>query len=212
MGCKGDDLEGVYTGIDFLRAVNSGKRPEIGRAVAVIGGGNVSVDVARSAVRLGAEKVYLVYRRGRDEIKADDEEVEDAVAEGVELRLLRAPAEISGKDGKVASIKLELMELGEPDASGRRAPAGTGEYEELEVTSVIGAIGQKVDMSGIDKEAMAFTGKGTVVADAVTCQTAQPDIFAGGDVVTGPKFVIDAIAAGKEAAISIHRYVHEGRT
>ena len=109
VGCPGDDLEGVCTGIDFLRDVNTGKKPDIGRAVAVIGGGNVSVDVARAAVRLGAEKVYLVYRRGRDEIKADDEEVEEAVAEGVELKLLRAPAEITGRDGKVAAVRLEVM-------------------------------------------------------------------------------------------------------
>lgn len=212
VGCPGDDLEGVCTGIDFLRDVNTGKKPDLGRAVAVIGGGNVSVDVARTAVRLGAEKVYLVYRRGRDEIKADDEEVEDAVAEGVELKLLRAPAEITGRDGKVAAVRLEVMELGEPDASGRRSPVATGSFETLEVSGVIGAIGQKVDLGGIEKEAMALTRKGTVIADALTCQTAQPDVFAGGDVVTGPKFVIDAIAAGKEAAISIHRFVHDGQT
>jgi len=180
--------------------------------VAVIGGGNVSIDVARSAVRLGADKVYLVYRRSREEIKADDEEVEDAIAEGVELKLLRAPVEITGKDGKVSSIKLEIMELGEADASGRRAPVGTGKYETLEVSAVIGAIGQKVDMGGIEKGAMTFAKKGTVLADALTCQTSQPDVFAGGDVVTGPKFAIDAIAAGKEASVSIHRYVHPGQT
>ena len=212
VGCPGDDMDGVFTGIDFLREVNQGKKPAVGKAVAVIGGGNVSIDVARSAVRLGADKVYLVYRRSREEIKADDEEVEDAIAEGVELKLLRAPVEITGKDGKVSSIKLEIMELGEADASGRRAPVGTGKYETLEVSAVIGAIGQKVDMGGIEKGAMTFAKKGTVLADALTCQTSQPDVFAGGDVVTGPKFVIDAIAAGKEASISIHRYVHEGQT
>jgi NADPH-dependent glutamate synthase beta subunit-like oxidoreductase/NAD-dependent dihydropyrimidine dehydrogenase PreA subunit len=212
VGCPGDDLEGVYTGIDFLRNVNLGKKPEVGKAVAVIGGGNVSIDVARSAIRLGAEKVYLVYRRGRDEIKADSEEVEDAIAEGMEMKLLRAPAEITGKDGRAASIKLEIMELGEPDASGRRSPVATGKFETLKVDCVIGAIGQKVDMGGIEKGSMAFTKKGTVVADGLTYQTAQPDVFAGGDVVTGPKFVIDAIAAGKEGAVSIHRYVHEGQT
>ena len=212
VGCPGDDMAGVYTGIDFLREVNSGKKPEVGEAVAVIGGGNVSIDVARSAVRLGAGKVYLVYRRGREEIKADDDEVEDAVAEGVELKLLRAPAEITGKDGRVSTIKLEVMELGEPDASGRRSPTATGKFEELPVSCVIGAIGQKVDLGGIDRGAMAVAKKGTVIADALTYQTSQPDLFAGGDAVTGPKFVIDAIAAGKEAAISIHRYVHEGQT
>ena len=104
------------------------------------------------------------------------------------------------------------MELGEPDAKGRRKPVGTGKFETIEVTSVIGAIGQRVDLGRIAPEAMAFNRNGTVQADGVTYQTAQPDIFAGGDVVTGPKFAIDAIAAGREGAISLHRYVHEGQS
>ena len=99
--------------------------------VAVIGGGNVSVDVARSAIRLGAKEVSLVYRRGRDEIKADSEEVEDALNEGVKLRLLSSPVEIIGENGKVQALKLEKMELGAPDASGRRAPVKTGEFETI---------------------------------------------------------------------------------
>ena len=104
------------------------------------------------------------------------------------------------------------MTLGEPDEKGRRKPVGTGKFETIEVTSVIGAIGQRVDLGHIAPEAMVFNRNGTVQADGVTYQTAQPDIFAGGDVVTGPKFAIDAIAAGKEAAISLHRYVHPGQT
>ena len=143
--CPGETLTGVLGGVDFLRSVNLGEQPDIGKAVAVIGGGNVSIDVARAALRLGAEKVYLVYRRGESELKADREEIEDALAEGMELKLLRAPAEITGKDGKVDAIRLEIMELGEPDASGRRAPVGTGEYETWNVNTVIGAIGQRVD-------------------------------------------------------------------
>ena len=171
--------------------------------IAVIGGGNVSIDVARAALRLGAEKVYLVYRRGESELKADRDEIEDALAEGMELKLLRAPSEIVGKNGKVSAIRLEIMELGETDASGRRAPVGTGEYETWNVNTVIGAIGQRVDWGALlDGENVELRKNGTAVCDGLTLQTAQQDIFVGGDVATGPKFAIDAIATGKEAAIS----------
>ena len=181
--------------------------------IAVIGGGNVSIDVARAALRLGAEKVYLVYRRGESELKADRDEIEDALAEGMELKLLRAPSEIVGKNGKVSAIRLEIMELGETDASGRRAPVGTGEYETWNVNTVIGAIGQCVDwVALLDGENVELRKNGTAVCDGLTLQTAQPDIFVGGDVATGPKFAIGAIAAGKEAAISLHHYVHEGQS
>lgn len=206
-------LTGVLGGVDFLRSVNLGEQPDIGKAVAVIGGGNVSIDVARAALRLGAEKVYLVYRRGESELKADRDEIEDALAEGMELKLLRAPSEIVGKNGKVSAIRLEIMELGETDASGRRAPVGTGEYETWNVNTVIGAIGQRVDWGALlDGENVELRKNGTAVCDGLTLQTAQPDIFVGCDVATGPKFAIDAIAAGKEAAISLHRYVHEGQS
>ena len=211
--CPGETLTGVLGGVDFLRSVNLGEQPDIGKAVAVIGGGNVSIDVARAALRLGAEKVYLVYRRSESELKANREEIEDALAEGMELKLLRAPSEIVGKNGKVSAIRLEIMELGEPDASGRRAPVGTGEYETWNVNTVIGAIGQRVDWGSLlDGENVELRKNGTAVCDGLTLQTAQPDIFVGGDVATGPKFAIDAIAAGKEAAISLHRYVHEGQS
>jgi len=210
VGCRGDELMGVYTGIDFLREVNLGGKPEIGSSVAVIGGGNVAIDVARTAVRLGAEKVTLIYRRSRDEMPAAADEVAEAEEEGVELMFLAAPSEISG-DGRAEKLTLELMKLGEPDEKGRRKPEGTGQFETIEVSAVISAVGQRVDMGGITG-AMAFNKNGTVIADAKTCQTAEPDVFAGGDVVTGPKFAINAIAAGKEAAISIHRFVHSGQT
>lgn len=211
--CPGETLTGVLGGVDFLRSVNLGEQPDVGKAVAVIGGGNVSIDIARAALRLGAEKVYLVYRRGESELKADREEIEDALAEGIELKLLRAPAEITGKDGKVDAIRLEVMELGEPDASGRRKPVGAGEYETMDVNTVIGAIGQRVDWGALlDGENVELRKNGTAVCDGLTLQTAQPDIFVVGDVATGPKFAIDAIAAGKEAAISLHRYVHEGQS
>ena len=209
VGCKGDDLAGVLTGVDFLRDVNLGKTVELGKSVAVIGGGNVAIDVARTAVRLGAEDVTIIYRRSEDEMPAAKDEVEEAAAEGVKFRFLSAPSEITG-EGKVENIVVELMELGEADEKGRRKPVGTGKFETIKVDNVISAIGQKINLNGI---ADFNTNKnGTVVADAKTYQTSVADVFAGGDVVTGPKFAIDAIAAGKEGAISIHRYVHAGQT
>ncbi len=209
IGCKGEELAGVYTGIDFLRAVNLGEKPELGKHVAVIGGGNVAIDVARSAARLGAESVTVVYRRSEDEMPAAEDEVAEAKAEGVKFMFLAAPAEILG-EGKAEQLKLELMELGEADAKGRRKPVGTGKFETIPATAVISAIGQKIDLGGIAD--FKTEKNGTVIVTMPSYQTSIPDVFAGGDVVTGPKFAIDAIAAGKEASISIHRYVHPGQT
>ena len=212
LGIPGEELKGVYGGVDFLREVNLGKKPAIGKKCAVIGGGNVAMDVCRAAIRLTAKDTYILYRRTREEMPADPEEIAEAMEEGVQFRFLNAPAEIIGKNGKVAAIKVEIMELGEPDEKGRRKPVGTGKFETLEVDSVIGAIGQRVDWGSLDVGEMQFTKKNTAVCDPLTYQSGQPDIFVGGDCVTGPKFAIDAIAAGKEAAISLHRAVHEGQT
>lgn len=208
----GEELEGVLGGVDFLREVNLGNKPDIGRRCAVIGGGNVAMDVCRSAVRLGAEETYVFYRRSEAEMPADPEEVREAMEEGVKFRFLSAPVEIIGADGRVSAIKIEKMALGEPDEKGRRKPVGTGEFEIVEIDSVIGAVGQTVDWGTLDVGALKTTKKNTAEADSLTYQTAQPDIFVGGDCYTGPKFAIDAIAAGKEAAISLHRYVHPGQT
>ena len=212
IGIPGEELDGVYGGIDFLRSTLTGKHVKLGERVAVIGGGNVSVDVARSAIRLGAKEVTLIYRRGRDELKADPEEIEDALNEGVKLHLLASPVEIIGKDGAVTALKLEKMKLGAPDASGRRSPVSTGEFETMDVDNVIGAIGQIIDWGGIEKGSMQLDRKGCVTVNELSYQTGEPDVFAGGDVVTGPAFVIHAIADGKEGAVSIHRYVHPGQT
>ena len=212
IGIPGEELSGVYGGVDFLRKVNLGKKPRIGKKCAVIGGGNVAMDVCRTAIRLGAQDTYVIYRRSQAEMPADAEEVAEAMEEGVQFRFLSAPAEILGENGKVKAIKVEIMELGEPDEKGRRKPVGTGKFETIEVSAVIGAIGQKVDLGGIAPEGMTFNKNGTIIADAVTLQTSQPDVFVGGDVYTGPKFAIDAIAAGREAAISLHRYVHPGQS
>ena len=212
LGVAGEELTGVYGGVDFLRAVNLGEQPAIGKRCAVIGGGNVAMDVCRSAVRLGADETYVLYRRSEAELPADPEEVREAMEEGVQFRFLTAPVEILGADGKVTGIRVERMALGEPDEKGRRKPVGTGEFETIALDSVIGAIGQTVDWGTLDTGALTTTKKGTAEADALTYQTAQPDIFVGGDCYTGPKFAIDAIAAGKEAAISLHRFVHPGQT
>ena len=199
--CPGEELPGVITGIDFLRAVNLGEAPAIGTSVAVIGGGNVAIDVARAAVRLGAE-VTFVYRRDRDSMPAADDEIAEAAEEGVSFRFLASPAEILG-DGKAETLKIELMEL----RGGK--PAGTGVYETMNVSAVISAVGQEIELNGISVDTGA---KGTVTVSLPSFQTSEADVFAGGDVVTGPKFAIDAIAAGKEGAISIHRYVHPGQS
>ena len=212
IGIPGEELSGVYGGVDFLRKVNLGKKPRIGKKCAVIGGGNVAMDVCRTAIRLGAKDTYVIYRRSQAEMPADAEEVAEAMEEGVQFRFLSAPAEILGENGKVKAIKVEIMELGEPDEKGRRKPVGTGKFKTLKVNSVIGAIGQTIDWGNIDAGALKTTGKGIAMADPVTLQTAQEDIFVGGDVYTGPKFAIDAIAAGREGAISLHRYVHPGQS
>ncbi len=212
LNIPGENLKGVFGGIDFMREVNLNKNPEIGKKCAVVGGGNVAMDVCRSAVRLGAEETYVIYRRSEAEMPADKAEVAEAREEGVQFRFLCAPVEVVGDGEKVTGLKVELMELGEPDEKGRRKPVGTGKFEVIEVDSVIGAIGQKVDLGSIAPEAMTFNKNGTIIADPVTLQTAQPDVFVGGDALTGPKFAIDAIAAGREAAESLHRYVHEGQS
>ena len=199
--CVGEELPGVMTGIDFLRAVNLGEAPGIGKSVAVIGGGNVAIDVARAAVRLGAD-VTVIYRRDRAAMPAADEEIEEAVEEGVSFRFLAAPVEILG-DGRAQTLRVETMEL----RDGK--PVGTGVYDTRSVSAVISAVGQEIDLNGISVSAGT---KGTVAVSLPSYQTSEPDVFAGGDVVTGPKFAIDAIAAGKEGAVSIHRYVHPGQS
>ena len=211
LNIPGEDLKGVYGGVDFLREVNLGEKPEIGKKCAVIGGGNVAMDVCRTAVRLGAE-TYVVYRRSEEEMPADKEEVAEALEEGVKFCYLNAPVEILGSSGKVKGLKVEIMELGEPDEKGRRKPVGTGKFETLDVDSVIASVGQVIDWGNLDVGALKTGKKGNAEADAITYQTAQEDIFVGGDVYTGPKFAIDAIAAGREGAESLHRFVQDGQS
>lgn len=180
-GCPGEDLPGVIGGIDFLRHVVRNEPIALGKKVAIVGGGNTAMDACRTAVRLGAEQVYNVYRRTKDEMPADRLEIEEAEEEGVIFKNLTNPLEIrAGADGRVAEMVLQVMELGEPDASGRRAPVPVpGKTETLEVDTVILAIGQKVDASGLP--GLELTRKGGIVYDKKTYRTSLPGVFCGGD-------------------------------
>ncbi len=192
LGIPGEDLKGVWGGIDFLREVNAGRLPAIGKKVVVVGGGNVAMDVARTAVRLGAD-VTVAYRRKESDMPADPAEVAEAKEEGVKFLFEHKPVEVEGKNGKVTAL---LCEGG----------------KKVSCNAILAAIGQRIELGGLDLGELKTDAKGRVEADGVTYQTAQPDIFVGGDAYTGPKFAIDAIAQGKQAAISIHRYVHPGHS
>ena len=212
MRCKGEDLDGVLGGIDFLRQVsffNSGdaEKPEIGKKVAIVGGGNTAMDACRSAVRLGAEKVYVIYRRTRSEMPADDIEIEEAMEEGVEFKFLRNPAEIIGDDGKVSSVKLQVMELGEPDAGGRRSPVAVeGEFEYLDVDTVICAIGQTISAEGFEE--IEKTNRGMIAADETSFRTSLEGVFAGGDATNrGASIAIAAIGEANKASDVIDSYL-----
>ncbi len=208
IGCEGDKLEGVLGGIDMLLEVNLGKRPDLGKNVAVVGGGNVAMDACRTAVRLGAENVYVIYRRTRAEAPAEDLEIEEAIEEGVNFKWLTNPAEIIGENGKVTKLKLQVMELGEPDASGRRSPVPVpGKFEILDVDTVISAIGQRCALEGF--EALNKTRKGTIEASETTGATNVEGVFAVGDATNrGPSIAIRAIGEADEAADAIHAYLY----
>ena len=207
IGCEGDKLDGVLGGIDMLREVNLGNRPNLGKNVAVVGGGNVAMDACRTAVRLGAENVYVIYRRTRAEAPAEDLEIEEALEEGVTFKWLTNPAEILGENGKVTQVKLQVMELGEPDASGRRSPVPVpGKFEILDVDTVISAIGQRCALDGF--EALELTRKGTIVADEAVCTTNLEGVFAAGDATNrGPSIAVRAIGEANDAAAAIDAYL-----
>ena len=185
LGVPGEEL--ALGGVDFLHEVAEGKKPALGKKVVVVGGGNVAIDVARTVIRLGVKDVTIVYRRTEKDMKADALEVKEAREDGVKFLFEHKPVEIVSKDGKITAFRCECGDV--------------------KCDTVIAAIGQKIDLGGIAAEGLALTDKDTVIAKELTYQTNVPDIFAGGDVQTGPKFVIDAIAAGREAAISMHRYM-----
>jgi NADH-quinone oxidoreductase subunit F len=209
LGVSGDNLKGVYDGVSFLRDVNLGKNVRLEGKVAVIGGGNVAIDAARSALRLGAKEVYIIYRRSRQEMPANEEEIAEAEHEGVKITYLATPTKLSGKNGKVNSMGCIRMELGEYDDSGRRRPVPIkGSEFSMDIDAVIAAIGQAPDLSFLPSDSDLETTKGqTFVVDPITLATSRQSVFAGGDAVTGPATVIEAMAAGERAAISIHNYL-----
>jgi len=183
-----------------------GKSLKIGKKTAVIGGGNVAIDAARSAIRLGAESVTVYYRRSIKEMPAIPEEVKESIHEGVKIHFLSSPVKIIERGGKAVGLECVRMRLGKPDQKGRRKPIPIeGSTYQVVADTIIAAIGQRVDrkiLKGLD-----VNQDGTIRVDPKTSETSIKGVFAGGDVVTGPGWAIDAIAAGKKAAESISRYL-----
>lgn len=203
----GGDLKGVIHALDFLWNVNSGKKMEIGKNVAVIGGGNVAIDAAKTALRLGADEVTILYRRSREEMPASPWEIKEAESEGVKIEFLVSPKKILGENGKVNAIECDRMQLGELDETGRRKPIPEeGSEFHRETDMVILAIGEAPDIEFLPKE-IELNENGTVWVNPITMETSLPGVFAGGDVVTGPATVIEAIRAGKSAAESIENFL-----
>ncbi|HNX96053.1 MAG TPA: FAD-dependent oxidoreductase [Candidatus Aminicenantes bacterium] len=212
MKVQGEDLPGVLIGVDFLRQVGLGQAPEIRGRVAVIGGGNTAMDAARTSLRLGAGKVMVLYRRTREEMPANEAEVEEAIEEGIEFHYLTAPIEVRGQ-GKAERLRCLKMALGEPDASGRRRPVPVeGSEFEIEVDHVIAAIGQAVEPSFGRLEATPpeMSRRGSIAVREGTYETSLPGVFAIGDAVTGPQAAIDAIAGAGAASKTIHAFLRTG--
>lgn len=204
---EGENLQGVLHSLEFLREVNYGKKVELGNKVAVIGGGNVAMDAARTAKRLGADEVTVIYRRTEKEMPAHSREIEEAKLEGIKFLFLTAPKRFVGENGKVTSIECIKISLGPPDETGRRRPIPIqGSEFMFPVDTVILAIGEMPDISFLPRE-VEVTQRNTIAVDPTTLETKMLGVFAGGDVVTGPSSVIEAIAAGKRAAFSIDRYL-----
>jgi heterodisulfide reductase subunit A-like polyferredoxin len=208
LGIANEDAEGVIQGVDFLRKNNLGEPLTVGKRLAVIGGGNVAIDVACTARRLGSE-VTIVYRRSREEMPAFHHEIEQAICEGVELIYLAAPLRVvAGGDGRVMGLVCQKMELGEPDASGRRKPVPIpGAEFELPVDMVVPAIGQEAALGALADWGVAVSKWGAIDVDETTYQTSRPGVFAAGDVHTGPWIAIEAVGGGIEAAESMDRYL-----
>lgn len=212
LGLEGEDLEGVYSGLDYLRLVNRGEGASLGNKVAVVGGGNTAIDAARTARRLGAENVFILYRRGMEEMPANAEEIEECKEEGISINTLTQPVRLIGQDGRIKAIECIKMQLSETDASGRRKPESvSGSEFSIEVDAMINALGQEADWSCLTPDcACTLTNWKTMKVDLLTLQSEEPDVFAGGDAARGPRTVVEAIADGKRAGISINRYL-QGR-
>jgi formate dehydrogenase major subunit len=214
LGVGGEELIGVIPGVDFLADIALGKPVTMGRRVAIIGGGNVAMDAARTGVRLGVEEITVIYRRSRDEMPASHEEIEGAMAEGIKFHFLAAPVRLFGANGKVQKLEYVRMRLGEPDASGRRRPIPEeGSETVIPVDMVIAAIGQFSDLSPLESDkaaaGMPVTRWNTIGADPESMSTGMEGIFTGGDVYRGPDTVVRALADGRRAAMAIHQYLVE---
>jgi len=231
LGIPGEDATGVHHGVPFLQAVSLAERhgiagemgtqpvissggagaPKVGEKTVVIGGGNVAIDAARTALRLGAKEVKILYRRSRDEMPANPWEIEAAEKEGIDIQILTAPVEVVTEEGHVRGIKCLKMELGEPDSSGRRRPMPVKESEYvIPADTMIAAVAQAPEISFLeDTHGLEVTPKGTFAIDSHTLTTNRPGIFAGGDVARGPWILIQAIADGRRGALSIDRYLRE---
>jgi heterodisulfide reductase subunit A-like polyferredoxin len=207
LGIPGEDSAGVVHAVAFLRKINSGEKVDIGKKVAVVGGGNAAMDAARVARRLGAE-VKIIYRRSRSEMPASDEEVRAAEEEGIDIMFLANPTRVIAEGGRVAKMECIKMKLGEPDESGRRRPFPIkGSEFIIDIDTVIPALGQAPETTYAKNAGLKITGRGTIAVNEATLATDIDGIFAGGDAVTGPAMVIEAIAAGKKAARSIDEYL-----
>ena len=208
MRTPGEDLEGVYGGIDFLRAVIKGSAPAIGDRVAICGGGNTAMDACRTAVRLGAKEVYVIYRRTRNEMPADALEIDEAEEEGVIYKFLTNPISFNGEGGKLKSVTLQIMELGEPDASGRRSPVPVeGKTEEIALDSVILAIGQKLVQSDVSE--LKLNQRGNIEADPDFFTTDLDGVFAIGDATNrGASIAIEAIGEAGRCAKAVDAFLN----
>ena len=216
IGIKGEDekIGGVFSGgIDFLSDINLGRDVSVGDHVVVVGGGNTAVDCARTALRMGASKVSIVYRRTEKEMPANPEEIEDTREEGINFFFLTQPIEILSRDGKMTGLRCLRMELGEPDASGRRRPVPVeGSEFDIEADTIIPAIGQKSNMDFMGpSDDIEVTRHRTIKVDPKTMMTTRPGIFAAGDAVSGPLTVVHGLAGGKRAAKMIHEYLTTGK-
>jgi NADH-quinone oxidoreductase subunit F len=204
-----EDIEGLYYGLRFLRDVRLGRTTRVGKRVAIIGGGNVALDAARTALRLGADETGIYYRRSRDEMPVSEVEYEEAVTEGVQMNFLATPTRINNNNWKVTGLQCTRMKLGEPDDSGRRRPVPIeGSEFTVAADTVIAAIGQAPDLSFLPPDsALERTRWETLVVDSNSLATNVPGVFAGGDFVTGPDMVVNAVAAGRRGAIAIDKFL-----
>ncbi|MDP4276397.1 MAG: NADH-ubiquinone oxidoreductase-F iron-sulfur binding region domain-containing protein [Bacteroidota bacterium] len=207
IGIEGEELSGVYHGLDFLRDINMKKNVEVKGVIAVIGGGSTAIDAARSAVRLGARKVMILYRRTREEMPADKREIEDAIEEGVVLQELTAPVRFIGY-GQVSTVECVRMMPGKFGKDGRRVPVEVPDSNfMIDIDMAIPAVSQYSDLPFLSKAEVGITDWGTFIVDPYTQMTTQPGVFAGGDIARGSDVVITAIADGKNAAKSIDKYL-----